>query len=100
MGQTPRLVAPAVTVIMDDGSEYEVQTTNYDMLTCERHFRTHKLGRLEDAPLEMTTFLAWHALKREKILPEMSYDAFTVACLSLESRAAAVDPTREDPGAG
>ena len=97
----PRLVAPLCVVIMDDGSEFEVQSTNFDLLSYERYARAHKWPPASEAPMETATFVAWHALKRESVIPpDLTYDAFTVAALSIETRLQTVDPTQQDPGDG
>lgn len=98
--ERPRLVAPLCTVVMDDGSEFEVQAVNFDLLSYERYARAHKWPPATDAPMETATFVAWHALKREGILPEMTYDQFTQAALSVATAAVVADPTREGPGEG
>lgn len=97
MAQTPRLVAPLCVVIMEDGATFEVQATNYDMLSFERYGRAHKWPPANEIPMETATFVAWHALKREGILPDMTYDAFTTAAVSVETRRVASDPTHEAP---
>ena len=97
----PRLVAPLCIVVMDDGSEFEVQAINWDLLSYERYARAHKWPPADEAPMETATFVAWHALRREAQVPqELTYDQFTLAALSIETRAAAVDPTQPDPAAG
>lgn len=99
MGDRPQLVAPLCVVIMDDGSEFEVQATNWDLLSYERYARAHKWPPADQAPMETATFVAWHALKREGcITDDMSYDLFTTAALSVETRRAEVDPTQAGPG--
>lgn len=101
MAGKPRLVAPIVTVIMDDGSVFEdVQTTNYDMLKWERYARTHNLPSAQDAPMEFATWIAWHATKREGLTADLSYDDFAERALSVEPKAAVVDPTDAAPADG
>lgn len=97
----PRLVAPIVNVVMDDGSEFEVQSINWDLLSYERYARAHKWPPSSEAPMETATFVAWHALRREGCIPqETTYDQFTMVALSIETRLATVDPTLEDHEAG
>jgi hypothetical protein len=97
----PRLVAPLCIVVMDDGSEFEVQSTNWDLLSHERYARAHKWPNAHEAPMEAATFTAWHALRREALVPqELTYDQFVTAAVSIETRAVAVDPTQPDPEDG
>lgn len=101
MATKPRMITPVCVVLMDDGAEHEVQSTNWDMLSYERYARAHKWPPANEAPMETNTFIAWHALRRESMIPEdMTYDAFTVAAVSIESRLATVDPTLPAPGDG
>lgn len=95
---SPRLVAPLCIVVMDDGSEFEVQGVNWDLLSYERYARLKKWPPPGEAPMEMATFVAWHALAREGLIPDMTYDQFTTAALSVEARSTRVDPTLEAPG--
>lgn len=101
MAVKPRMVAPLCVVVMDDGSQFEVQSTNWDLLSYERYARAHKWPPANEAPMETATFVAWHALRREALVPqELTYDQFTMAALSIETRGATVDPTQEAPEAG
>lgn len=97
MGTAPRLVAPLCEVLMEDGSAFEVQSINWDLLSYERYARAHKWPPAQEAPLETATFVAWHALHREGLIPDMTYDQFTVAAVSITSRAVVADPTDEAP---
>ena len=95
----PRLVAPLLRVVTEDGAEHEVQATNADMLTYERTARKRGWPDAKSAPVEWVTFLAWHALVRDGAIPsDTTYDGWCLSVLSVEPVGGEpVDPTR--PGA-
>jgi hypothetical protein len=65
MGQTKmKLSNPRVAVIMVDGSEWEAQTLNIDLVKWERTAAKHKWPDFREAPLTWMTFLAWSAGQR------------------------------------
>jgi hypothetical protein len=96
-----RMIAPHLTVLMDDGAIHEVQANNFDMLLYERTARKRGWPGPQDAQVEWCTFLAWHGLKREgTIPPDVTYDAFAERCLSIDPSTSAVDPSPPVPETG
>jgi hypothetical protein len=94
-----RMLAPHLTVLMDDGAIHEIQTNNFDMLTYERTARKRGWPGPQEAPAEWCTFLAWHGLQREELIPKgVPYDDFAGRCVSIEPRPVATDPTLPIPG--
>ena len=108
MAAKARLVAPLCVVVMDDGAEYEVQSSNWDLLLYERTARKRNWPAAQDAPLEAATFVAWSALRREAMISaELTYEAFGGTdslpgrAISVETkRVTASDPTRQDQEEG
>ena len=98
----PRIIAPRLAVVLDDGAEHEVQATNWDMLAYERHARKHGWPAGNHSPVEWATFLAWHALTRENLIPAVTYEQFAQSTLSVDPSAGGegVDPTRPAPADG
>lgn len=99
----PQLVAPLCIVVMDDGSCFEVQANNWDMLQYERTARKRNWPAAPDAPLEVATFVAWQALRREQLIPaEMTFETFggnettPGRAVSIETKRVRQDPTSED----
>lgn len=106
MSDTPKLSNPRVHVIMDDGSEWDAQTRNPDLLAYERTATKHKWAAAGDSPVQWLTFIAWRAGLREgHIPPSMTWDAFSsTECAEVsnpDGRAATpVDPTPPEVGTG
>lgn len=92
------MIAPHLTVLMDDGAIHEIQTNNYDMLVYERT-RQRKYGSPQEAQIEWTTWLAWHGLQREGMIND-SFDAFAEHCASIEPRVEETGPTPPVPETG
>lgn len=69
MADSPRLPSPRLTVVMDDGATFEVQSDNRDQLAYERTRARHKWPEPSAAPFMWLTFLAWSALRREGAYP-------------------------------
>lgn len=93
------MVAPHLTVLMDDGAVYEVQATNRDLLQWERT-RQRKYGTPQDAQIQWMTFLAWNALVREGQIPAgMTVDEFEDRCDNVAPVAVETDPTPGVPEA-
>jgi len=96
-----RMIAPYLTVLMEDGAVHAVQANNFDMLIYERTARKRGWPPPQDAQIEWMTYLAWHALQREKtITKDVSYDDFAATCLSIDPTPVDVDPTDPVPGTG
>jgi hypothetical protein len=87
------MIAPHLTVLMDDGAVHEIQTNNFDMLMYERTARKKGWPGPQEAQVEWCTFLAWHGLKREGLI-DVDYDAFANECASIDPRVVSQDPTR------
>lgn len=93
-----RIIAPYCYVILGDGAELEVQSTNWDMLQWERHARQNRLPAATDgAAVEAMTFIAWHALKREAQIPaDVPFEQFARDTVSINTKRVAQDPTPPD----
>jgi phage FluMu gp28-like protein len=103
MGE-PRLTTPRYRVVMDDGAEHEVRVVNADMVWFDRERARRKDWPAPDeGPLFWQTCLAWRALRRTEVLPDMTLRVFEDRCLQVEGLDEAeeagdeVDPTRPDP---
>lgn len=95
------MIAPHLTVLMDDGAIHEIQTNNFDMLLYERTARKRGWPGPQDAQVEWCTWLAWHGLQREGMIPsDTTYDQFAEHCASIDPRAETADPTQPAAGAG
>lgn len=96
-----RMIAPHLTVLMDDGAIYHVQANNFDMLLYERTARRKGWPGPTDAQIEWMTFLAWHALQREAQIPkDVTYDGFAARCLSIDPTPVDTDPSSTDLDTG
>jgi hypothetical protein len=94
MADKVRMIAPHLTVLMDDGAVHEIQTTNWDMLGYERTARKKGWPIPQEAQVEWMTFLAWHGLRREGLIPgDVDYDDFASATMSIDPRVTTADPT-------
>lgn len=90
---------PLCTVMMMDGTEFEVQTLNPDLLRFERTAVKHKWAGPSESPVNWLTFIAWAAATREQLIPKtMTWEVFSEQCAEVRNPrgAVAVDPT--DPG--
>ena len=96
-----RMIAPHLTVLMEDGAIHQVQANNFDMLLYERTARKKGWPGPQDAQIEWMTYLAWHGLQREgTITKDTSYDDFSARCLSIYPTPVDVDPTSPVPETG
>lgn len=102
----PRLTTQRYRVVMDDGAEHEVRVVNSDMVWFDRERMKHKdWPSPDEGPLFWQTLLAWKALRRTEVLPDMSLREFEERALQIEGLdkeegGAEVDPTRTDPEPG
>jgi len=88
------MIAPYLSVLMDDGAVHAVQANNWDMLMYERTARRKNWPDPQSAQIEWMTFLAWHALAREsQIAKTVTYDDFATRCLSIDPTPHDVDPS-------
>lgn len=69
MTDKPALANPRVHVVMADGSEWDAQTLNPDLLRFEATATKHKWAGPSEAPMRWLTFLAWRAGIREGHIP-------------------------------
>jgi hypothetical protein len=97
-----RLIAPHLTVLMDDGAIHEIQADNRDLLDYERTARKRGWPSPQDgAQMEWMTYIAWHGLHREGIIPkDVTYNDFCERAVSIDPRPATTDPTQPGPEAG
>lgn len=97
---TPKLSTPTIHVVMEDGSEFDVQARNIDLVAWDRTRAKHGWPTPADAPFVWMNYLAWHALtKTQGILPAMTLAEFERAAVEVSSRPeddAEVDPTNQD----
>ena len=95
------MIAPHLTVLMDDGAVHQVQANNFDMLIYERTARKRGWPSPQDANIEWMTYLAWHGLTREgTITKDVGYDDFAARCLSIDPTPVDVDPSLPVPETG
>lgn len=64
---------------MRDGSSWDVQTENEDLVSWDMTRGPRKWPKGDEAPFLWLTFLAWNAGKRQH-LHELAWDAFRVDC--------------------
>ena len=96
-----RMIAPHLTVLMEDGAIHMVQANNFDMLLYERTARKKGWPDPQHAQIEWMTYLAWHGLQREgAITKDVTYDDFAAECLSIDPTPVDVDPTPPVPETG
>lgn len=107
MADKPRLKNPRVQVILVDGTEYEVQTLNMDMLKWERTATKHKWASFQSTPVMWMTFIAWSASIRESLIPaSTTWEKFSdELCASVSdpddgNSDVSVDPTGPVVGTG
>jgi hypothetical protein len=106
MTDQPAITNPRVHVVMADGSEWDAQTLNPDLLRFEATAGKHKWAGPAESPMRWLTFLAWRAGLREgHIPPDLLWEEFSEngPRLALQVSNPAdqpVDPTRPAPGTG
>lgn len=69
MADKPRLDTPHIRVTLTDGTEYEVQTINADMVMFDLERAKRHWPALTDAPILWITYLAFAALRRDGTIP-------------------------------
>ena len=79
-----KLVAPLLEVTMDDGSTWQVQATNRDLIAWDRTRARQRppWPAMDAAPFLWLTFLAWSASAREGSTP-LNWADFETACLAV-----------------
>jgi len=66
-----------MSVLMDDGSEFEVQALNVDLIRWDRTRAQRQWPTAQDAPFLWMTFLAWAAGRRTNALADdVTFDDF------------------------
>jgi len=94
MSDKVRMIAPHLTVLMDDGAVHHIQANNFDMLIYERTARKKGWPAPQEAQIEWMTYLAWHGLQREgAITKDTGYDEFAAACASIDPTPVDQDPS-------
>lgn len=92
MGET-KLSNPRVHVIMADGSEWEAQTRNPDLLRYERTGIKHKWPTPSQSPIWWLTFISWSAGLREgRISSDITWEAFSTELCDQVTNADEADP--------
>lgn len=94
---------PLVHVVMADGSQWQAQTFNPDLLRYERTASKHEWGGPQREPVSWLTFLAWSAGRREHHIPtDVTWEQFRdELCLQVSSPSSTpVPPTGPAPVAG
>lgn len=93
-----------LTFQMDDGAVHTVHAINPDFVAWDMTRVRNKWPspQADDAPFPILNFLAWHAARREKLIPEMTFEQFySERCHYIrEEDDGEVDPTNPEPGAG
>ncbi len=93
MSDKPTLSAPNLSVSLEDGTTFEVQATNRDLVAYEREAARRKWPAPTDAPFTWLTFLAWSAARRESLIDNaMTLSLFTDAAVDVSK----VDDDDED----
>ena len=99
-----KLSNPRVHVVMVDGSEWDVQTSNPDLMAYERTAAKHKWPDFQTVPVTWMTFLAWSAGRRAGLIDAgMTWEVFsTTECAEVRSSddssaGTTVDPTEQAP---
>lgn len=96
-----KMIAPRLTVLMDDGAIHEVQANNFDLVMQEREVQRKRLPSAQDSPLEWMTWLAWHSLQREgAVTKDTSYEDFLQRCASIDPTPVNEDPSPPVPETG
>lgn len=101
MASEHRLTIPRIEVTMDDGSTFEVQALNPDLIRWDRTASRSGWPAASSAPFLWMTFLAWSAAKRERLIPDgLSWEEFgDTRCVNVRNLtdegvdADGVDPT-------
>ena len=95
------IATPKIEVTRPDGDTYLVQVVNADLVAYDVTAYKHKWPPFQAAPMLWSTFLAWHASRREGITPrDLTYEQFrdTYPSVAVQADPDPVDPTQPDPG--
>lgn len=87
MADTPDLTSPRLRVATADGSTFEVQTLNPDLIRFDMTRARHGWPDAQGAPFVWLTFIAWAALKREGQIPaDLTWETFSeVVCIDVQT---------------
>lgn len=78
MADDHRLTIPRLGVQMVDGTEFEVQAINPDLIRWDRTAAKHHWPAASSAPFLWMTFLAWSAARRSDLIPQdVTFEAFS-----------------------
>jgi len=76
MGEV-RLNTPRCLIIRDGHDDFEIQTTNPDLVLWDRTRYKHKWPPVTEAPILWTTFITWAAARRTgAIPPDYTYEKY------------------------
>ena len=79
-----QMVAPRLRVLLDDDTEYEIQTDNRDLIRFDLTRGRKQWPTMQDAPMLWTSFLAWSCLAREGKLPGVDVEKELDRMISVE----------------
>jgi len=87
MADRPDLTAPLVRVTLADGTQYDVQCANPDLVRFDMTRGRMHWPEMREAPFLWLTFVAWAASKREHLIPEdVTWEAFNETdCVGIEA---------------
>lgn len=108
-----KLLSPRIAVLIEvagqaEPVEHTVQTDNRDAVAWDMTRGKKGWPQMGDAPMLWATFVAWSALRRQKLI-DLSIDDFLAACIAANvvdaegneaedvAEAAGVDPTQTGP---
>lgn len=71
------LIYPRLLVAMNDGAEWEIQPIGPDQIAWEAEAVRRKYASFQHIPATWQTYLAWHASRREGLIPvAVTWDEF------------------------
>lgn len=96
------LALPLLRVMAADGSTYQVQAYNPDLIAFEETAAKHRWKGPSEAPFRWLTFLAWSASRRTGVIDQtVSWDSFSASTLQVRNmESATANPTQEAPDPG
>jgi hypothetical protein len=95
------LIYPKLRVLLDDGTEVEVQPLGPDQIAFEFEAVKRRWPDFQRIPATWQTYLAWHALVvREKLLPACSWDEWRNGRCTYTAPVADDDDDQADDEAG
>lgn len=79
-----QMIAPRLRVLLDDDTEYEIQTDNRDLIRFDLTRGRKQWPTMQDAPMLWASFLAWSCLAREQKIPGVNVEAELDRLISVE----------------